>query len=508
MRKTKFVLAVFILLLASMVTSCKKDDDKPTPKPPKPPIVVPVEVSVGIKGSSEVKAGFESQYRAYVDGEISDEVTWVLKSGSEYATISNEGVLLAGDVTGDKIIEINAISTKNNKCFGSKVVTIVAKPNLTQNMLDALKVDKIGFEGYLNISVYEFGVAKKLKTTYTTVVKTAMDGDNWYAEYENGDTGTTMGLYYKNSDNYACQVGVSFMNDEEYEPMVDDDGKKITWEDSGLYNVLQSLTVKDFKFNQDTWRYEYKAKGRDDKLTKLLVASANPYDFTPDPNRQFQLIIEDDEILGFYVKSSPDYTIVQQYESIQELFVAVGYGETVKVPKINTYPHQDFHDNLEEAINNMRKLNSYTLDFYSITASYLTSGYVKEGFKETITANDCYFEPYTMTYDAYGEDLRNFNADKNYGYHKINDELYNTYFVDGDTYKASRAYNDSFIKAKPTFAFAAEIFTSYVENEDGSISYYVDELMTPVASTFYYGVGNDINLYGIFATKGYLSSTS
>ena len=31
--------------------------------------------------------------------------------------------------------------------------------------------------------------------------------------------------------------------------------------------------------------------------------------------------------------------------------------------------------------------------------------------------------------------------------------------------------------------------------------------MSAVASTFYYGVGNDIQLYGIFATTGYISST-
>ena len=32
--------------------------------------------------------------------------------------------------------------------------------------------------------------------------------------------------------------------------------------------------------------------------------------------------------------------------------------------------------------------------------------------------------------------------------------------------------------------------------------------MSYVATTFYYGVGNDINLYGIFATTGYTSETS
>ncbi len=516
MRKTKIVLGLFILLLMVTFVSCNKkcNHNGPTPDPNPgivtPPKPQPQEVSIGIKGSSEVKSGAESQYRAYVDGEPSNEVTWEIKEGSDFVTISDKGLLTAKEVTGDKIVEIIAKSKKNDKCYGSKVITIVAKPTLTQDMLDALKVDKIGFEGYLNISVYEFGVAKKLYNTYTTVVKTAMDGTDWYAEYENGDTGTKMGLYYKNHDGYASQIGVSFMNDEQYEPMTDDDGKKVKWEDSGLYNVLQNLSINDFKFNEDTWRYEYRAKDKNDTLTKKLIASANPYDFEQDPNHQFQLIIEENEILGFYMKSKPDYTIVKQYESIQELFVAVGYGDTVKVPKITKYPHRDFHDDLEKAILNMRNLNSYTLDFYGIIASNLTSGYTQEGYKETVTNSDCYFEPYVMRYDEYGDEVRNFTENSSYGFHKISNTLYNSFTTNATTnkFEPSRAYNASFDNAKPSFGFASEIFTSYAVNEDGSISYYVDELMTPVASTFYYGVGNDINLYGIFATKGYLSNTS
>jgi len=514
MRKIKFILSLlFVFLLSFTLFSCKKPTEepikKPTPSTEKPTPVVPVDVNVGIKGSTEVKSGKETKYTAYVDGVVSTDVTWEVKSGSEYVTISENGTLTAEEVTGDKIVEIIARSNKNKDCFGSKIVTVVAKPTLTQSMLDALNVDKIGFEGYLNISVYDFGVVKKLKSTYTTVVKTAMDGTNWYAEYENGDTGTTMGLYFKNHDNLACKVGVSFLNDEEYEPMLDGAGKKVDWESSGLYNAVKDLRVSDFRFNEDTWRYEYKSKGKDDLLTKKLIAAANPYDFEQDPNYQFQLIMDEEEVLGFYVKSSPNYTIVEQYEAIQELFVAIGFGETITVPKITKYPHYEFHDDLQNAINYMQSLNSYNLDFYSITASYLTSGLVKTGFTETVTENDCYFKPYTMVYDEYGLDVREYSAGKEYGYHKINDVLYNSFHTSDDLkFEASRAFNDEFINAKPSFGFAAEIFTSYHENEDGSVSYYTDELMTPVASTWYYGVGNDINLYGIFATKGYLSQTS
>ena len=35
--------------------------------------------------------------------------------------------------------------------------------------------------------------------------------------YENADSYTKVGLYYKEHNGYACQVGVNFMNEEQYE---------------------------------------------------------------------------------------------------------------------------------------------------------------------------------------------------------------------------------------------------------------------------------------------------
>ena len=79
---------------------------------------------------------------------------------------------------------------------------------------------------------------------------------------------------------------------------------------------------------------------------------------------------------------------------------------------------------------------------------------------------------------------------------------YNAYTENNNSYEATRAYETDFSKCKPTFAFAAEIFREYyIDEVDGSITYYVDPLMSTVASTYYYGMGNDINLYGIFATS-------
>lgn len=499
-------LLVFACILGVFCSSCKSckepDPNEENPVKPNPPKPQPTEVLVSIQGKSEVRCGSESKYTAYIDGEISDEVSWEIRDGADYASISSDGTFTASEVNGDKIIELVARSTKNTNCEASKIVLIVSKPNLTQDMLDALKVDKIGFEGYLSIDVSEIGISTKPIATYTSVLKTSMDGTNWYAEYANSDTGTNMGLYMRNHDGVASKVGVSYLNEEMYEPMLDDEGNKVLWENSGFYNCLKNLTVNDFVFNEETWRYEY--KGTDKNLTTKLVASANPYDFVPDPNAEFQLIIEENEILGFYAISKPDYNIAKPNKAILELFVAVDCGDTVKVPTISKYAHHEFHDDLAKAISYMKSLDTYTLDFLGLTASYLTRGYVLSGYTETITNENCYFRPYTIGYDEYGKEVKNYTEYGSYGYKKISENLYNTFYENAQTkgYDAARAYEKTFEHARPTFDFAAEIFTKYVENEDGSVSYYVDDVMCSVASTFYYGVGNDVNLYGLFATSG------
>lgn len=462
-------------------------------------------ITIAIKGGSEVKSTQSITLSAVVEGTSDTTVSWEIKSGQEYATISNDGKLTAKEVNGDKIIEVIARSNANNDVVASKVITIVAKPELTQTMLDQLNVDKVSFEGYVNINLYTIGLFEKFESTYTTVVKTAMNGINWYAEYENADTGTVVGLYYKKHNNVACQVGVSFMNDEEYFPMIDEKGKEVSWTDSGLYNGLKDLKVSDFEFNEETWRYEY--SGNDTNLAERIIASANPYDFDP---TGFALIIEDGEVMGIYSKSNPDYSIYQGYKAIQELTVVINYGDSVEVPTITKYSHDDIHDELQVAINNMQALESYTLDFKEITASYITTGYTQIGFTETITNTNCHFRPYKVKYDTYGNEYKEYTDYASYGYKKIRDNLYNTYHEKEDgTFYPSRAYASQFNASKPTFAFAPEIFREYfVDEVSGTTTYYVDDVMSSVASTFYYGVGNDINLYGIFATRGYTSSSS
>ena len=463
--------------------------EKPTPKPPVEDVVL------GIVGPSEVRSEKTISLSANVSGTENKKVTWNITEGSEFATIDSNGNLTANATEYDHNIQVTATSAADPKVKATKNITVVGKPILTQAMLDEISEEKIAFDGFIQIDLYTSGIFEKLYQTYTTPVKTAMDGTNWYAEYYNGDTGTQMQIYYKNSNDLACQVGVSLMNEDEYFPMLDEAGNEVSWEDAGLYNSFRGLKIEDFAFNEKTWRYEY--VGGSSTLVNRVIASANPYDFKAN---NFSLIIEEGMILGIHSSADPDYSIAAGYKAMQQLFVTINFGDIVEVPTISKYSHDDIHDELEIAIKNMQELNSYTLDFKEQTS---TLGFqpVEVGFTEIITPSDCYFSPYSISYDLQGQQVKTYTPNSSYGFKKINDGLYNSYSQTKDGYIANRAYESDFSNALPTFAFAPEIFREYYVDEiDGSTTYYVDSVMSIVASTFYYGVGNDINLYGIFAT--------
>ncbi len=480
-----------------------------TPKAVTPDIpVIPTPdlsgVNVAISGTSEVRSGKSVTLTATVSGTENTEVEWKVSEGADFVSVV-DGVVTANEVSGDKTVVITATSVANPQKSATKVMTVVARPALTQDMIDFIAgQEKIAFEGYVNINVYSIGLFEKLETTYATVIKTALDGTNWYAEYENASAGIKSSLYYKNHNGLACQVSVSFMNDESYTPMLEND-KTVTWNDSGLYNNFVGLTVDDFEFDEETWRYKY--VGSDAKLPQRMVQSANPYDFKA---KSFSLIIDDGEIIGIYAISGDHYEILEGYRSVQELFVAIGIGDTVEVPTITKYSHEDIHDTLKEAIDNMHSLNNYTLSFKEITKSYLSTQYMEKGFTEYITNDLCYFVPFAVSYDTYGKEVHTPELSGAYGYKQISESLYNSFYsLDEGVFSANRAFEGDFNNSKPSFEFAAELFRMYYEDEeDGTITYYVDSVMSSVASTFYYSVGNsDINMYGIFATEGFTSPT-
>ncbi len=476
------------------------------------------EITVGISGRSEVRSEGESNtitLVANVEGTSNKAVTWSITDGEEYASIEKDsngnGKLTAKKVTDDKLVTVKATSVEDQSVSAIKRITITAKPNLTQTMLDALDGDKLGFEGYLIVNLYSLATGR-FHSSISYDIKTAMDGTNWYAQYQMS-SGVASNLYYQNHEGIASLVTVSFMNDESFTPMLDDDNNPIAWEDSGLQNNFKALNEGDFNPpDESTWRLTY--HGSDETLPQRVVASACPYDFEA---KNFSLIVEDGEVAGIYAESEDDYSVAEQYVARMELTVALNTGDAVKVPTLRKYEYkEDFHAELKTALENMRALDSYSMDFLNTGANVMTSTYDSEGFEETITADVCHFKPYLFTPDSgtvgSGNGVKDYSGE-DYGYidrSTVDKNLYNSYYsTDDGKFAPTRAYEKEFSTAKPTFAFAAELFTQrYVDETDGSVTYYVDEPMSAVASMFYYGVGNDIALYGLFAQRGYTQTTT
>lgn len=419
----------------------------------------PEPVSIEITNETKIISGRTIELNAKVIGVSNKEVTWEIVSGSEYVTLEGNQ-LSAKEVTKDQEIEIKVTSVENKELSKTQKFSIVAIPVLTQEMLDALNVDKIGFDGYLQIDLYTISLFEEFYSTYTSALKTAMDGTNWYAEYLNAETGTKNSLYYKNHEGISCQVGVSLMNEELYSPQLDDNGLKISWIESGLYNNFKGLTLSDFTFDEETWRYTY--TGSDSTFITRVSASANPYDFVP---VSLSLIIEDGELMGIKIVGKDSYTVAQGYRAVQELNVFINTDQNMEVPSVNKYPHDPaHHDALNEAINNMKALNSYTLDFEKLESVYGSTPQAS-GYQEIVTKDVCLFTPYEVSVSN-GSEIHTPIETSRYGMKKISDTLYNKFTKQNDGYVATRAYEENFSNAKASFAFAGEIFRTYSYDEE------------------------------------------
>lgn len=459
-------------------------------------------VTLAISAAGDLRSGQRTMLTASVDG-VQQQVLWSVTQGSEYATISSNGYLTAEEVEQNTEITVQATSTRNSSLTATRSFTIFARPALTQSMIDVLaEQTMLRFDGTLTVNRYNVGITEEFVDSYDYNVATAMDGTHWYAEYYDGTLGENASLYCANVDGIAQQASLSFMNTEEYTPMLDENDREITWENAGYYNNFKGLTVADFTFDDESWMWTY--TGSDATLMQRMIASANPYDFDPE---SLALVIEDGEIMGIHMVANPSLTVSYGYKSIQEYEGIINYGAgVVEVPTVNRYPHDDLHDILNQALENMRSLTSYTLEFRSISQAYGT-GYTISGFTETITPEMCFFSPFDSV--AGTSDYIDTYTGEYYGYKKIDDGLYNTFFLGDDgAYSAGRAFKGDFSAAKPSFAFAAEIFTSYYHDEEtGEYTFYVDDPMNAVASMFYQGIGSDMQLYGMFATRGYTSDT-
>ena len=463
-------------------------------------------LKVSITGNQNIGSGKSTQLTAtvkYPDGVTSSEITWQIVDGSEYGTIDEKGKFTANQVTEDHEVTIRAISKENPEKYADIIIGVMCKPALTNEMLDEVKDNYIGFEGYMDIDLYTFGITERyVETVKIYGISTQMNGERWHASYidANGYTNT---IDYRKIDGDAQQVALSLLNDEEYYPMTDEAGNTVRWENSGLYNQFPKLEISDFVFDEDDWRYYY--SGADKNILQMMITSANPYDFEAD---RFGLIIEDGEFLGIYAESKPSYTVLAGYKAFEKLYSYINCGkDNVTVPEITKFAHNPAtsgggkidHDMLGEAIENMQSLKSYKMKL--TISNHMAAGYSLSGYYETVIDGEYFFEPFTTNTATYIESL---TKDAQYGYHKIDDGLYNSYnyFPDVDKYVAARAYKGDMTNAKASFAFAPEIFTAWAPmkwNKNDAYLFMADESMCHVASTLYFGVGNDMPLYGLFA---------
>ena len=470
-------------------------------------VIVPPEVTaeVLIDGPISVGGGLKANYKASVtvDGSDDKSVTWSVVEGGDVATIDEHGVLDTKEVSADKTVRIRATSNADPDSYNELTVSVLTKTLLTQTMLDELDDNKIAFEGYMEIKYYTMGLTSTLANTASYNVKTEMDGTTWHAVYESDLVSGTSELFYRNVEGIANLIGISYMNVEEYFPAQDEAGDVISWEDGGMYNSLGGLNVDDFEFVASAWEWRYKAKNADDSFMERVLSAANPYEFEP---VSVGLIISKGMISGIHAVSNDDYTLMSQHRAVKDLNVLITVGDAVELPEVSTYSRdEEVHPALEAAIENTRKAASYTVTMRNSEFNAMYGGYSYDGYKETITPDTIYFEPFTFR-EGRNDEIVYTPSGNPYGYKRIGDNLYNAFSVERNSetgalsYAATRAYAKDFSDAKPSFAFAAEIFRSYYPSPDGVTSYSVSSEMAGVASTFYKSIGNDVALFGIFAT--------
>lgn len=499
--------------------------------------IIPIEKDLEIalsckvngKESTTVKNGQTVTFTATVSGsdDVNDKkVVFSVENadGALTETSRTDTVVefVANEVSGDKVVKVTATCVADEKVTATKAITVVKKTELTQSMLASLcgEREAASFDGFVLIDVYkedDLGdeIRETLVQSNTVTMRTAMEKGRWYAEFENANTGVSQQIFCEEDENgYACETGIDFKNQERRIPVKNENGEKITWEDSGYYNGFKGLTLADFEFNQENWRWRYVHSG--DKRVKNIVSSCNPYNFYVSKTTTFELIIDGGEIIGICAISGKDYSIVSGYMAIQNLFVSLDTSENAEVPAMGVYTKiEDYEDEatkaeyqkLQKAIENMKSLVSYKTEFTNVSAMRGLSTTTVSGYQETVTDNVCYFRPYDSKRANEEDKYTDVNA---YGYRDNGDGTYNTFFSESDAaFYATRAYKGKISEVKPTFDFCAEIFNRgcYYDEENGLTRFVADAAMSSVATLFYHGVGNDVALYSIFATVASIGST-
>ena len=475
-----------------------------------------VTVSVSIDGS--LRSGGTATAKAAVTGAVNKNVTWSVVSGGEYVSVDKDGKLTAKTVTKNQTAVIRATSVAKPTKYGEREVTVLAKANLTQAMIDEIAAEQtVEFYSALNIDLYTIGSRETYAGTETAAAQTIMDGEYWYTSYFDPNTNHQRELHYKNKDNIANQVAIGFNNDEIFYPVTDDLGDEISWEESGFYNSFDAFTLGNFTFDEDAWLWKY--TGADKTVAERLVAAANPYSFTV---KDLYLLINDDEITGIQATSEDDYSMAAGYIARMTLQSTINLGDTVSVPKLEKFESDgEYHPRLEQAIANMHELENYTVEFCVQTVNVMIGNITTlTGYDLYITEDVRYYQDFNFSFGKNNNIIKEYTGAE-YGYKKLGDNFYNSFELHSEYtdesqteytsgFVARHAYQADFAETKPSFAFAAEIFDSPIPELGGSgVTYYATyAAMWPVATTFYKGYDHNDEMYGIFSTALAIGSNS
>lgn len=461
------------------------------------------EISISVSGPKAVRYGNTIELTVNVTGTENKTVIW--KKSSDLISISNNIVSVTRQVEEDTEVTITVQPVADLSKEYSFVITVLAPepdPVLTQDMLDVLKTDRIEFNGTTTIDLYSIASDKYYSTTIIESY-TNMKDNFWSAAYANSTTGKTEYLIYENYQGNACQVGLSLMNEESYTPITDDNGLPVKWEDANLYNPLTSLSVENFTYNKESGLFDY--NGTNEKLLSQLSSSCTPYEFDA---VKFSLRVEYNQITSIVLVTGEDYRVQTGYKAIQTLEAYFNTGDLVKYPYINKYTLEEEHKTLQNALEKMKSLESYTTTVQILTSLATSSAVTYSGYQETITKDAMYYQD--LIFDNQGN-VTGLSDTGTYGYKKINDNLYNSFGSDANNkHYATREFVGSIDDAKPSFAFSPAIFNpGYKYYQDSKTTVYFSyDAMSKVAETFYKAPGNELCLYGMFATRGYTSSTS
>ena len=463
--------------------------------------------------------------------ENSEDKEYTLSSSdTEYVTISgNTATVVKEPTTLDKAVTITATLNSNPTVKASTVIVIKAPViegqvgELTSDMLVEVGNPSITVTGTLS-DYYEDFKNSGNNSIQSYDMKVMMEDGAWSGTWNiAGDSNSALTDVYRKGektgvvDQYG-NVGHSFLksfinkdNEVEHKEQIDYMSIPVVWEAQHLYNHLGNLNINKFTYDAVNGVYKYNHNNDMDDLYLLTYLS---YALTPllsDTLVDLYLYVENGKVtklLGqteaiLQYGASEDEIDARSYTRIELVFSEVG---TTVVPEPTPYEAPQNADILNQALANMKALESYTFKVKDVTTSAPSTDegdYSIEGqgsvYTTKSTTNSTGVKNYTsstgevgrvgyVTKDAvlfqdtgkysYTMDGQNYHVEYS-GLKQNADNSYDEFKYDTTlkTLAGTKLVNGNIKDVLPGFDFSANVFEfkQQVTGEDG-ITYYTFQL--------------------------------